>query len=85
MAVLTDQQRFDAWAEFMQEISMAREGIAVTKQDLRAALNAADQWVSDNAASFNTAIPQPARGALTAGQKARLLMFVVQKRFIVGA
>lgn len=84
MAIMTDPQRVEAWAEFMREISDEREPIGVTKPDLRAALNAVDQWISDNASSFNTAIPQPARAALTATQKARLLMFVVRKRFNVG-
>lgn len=84
MAVLTDEQRFEAWAEFMREISDAQESIGVTKPDLRAALNAIDLWVSDNATAFNTAIPQPARTALTASQKVRLLMFVVRKRFVSG-
>lgn len=84
MAIMTDPQRFDTWAELMRELSNEREAIDLTKPDLRAAVNAADQWVSDNASSFNTAIPQPARTALTATQKARLLMFVVRKRFNVG-
>lgn len=84
MAVMTDTQRQEAWADYMREISSEREAIGVTKPDLRAALDAIDQWISDNASSFNTAIPQPARSALTAPQKARLLMFVVRKRFLSG-
>lgn len=84
MAVMTDAQRFEIWADFMRELSNERDPIGVDKNDLRAAFNAADQWISDNASSFNTAIPQPARTALTATQKARLLMFVVRKRFNVG-
>jgi hypothetical protein len=84
MAVMTDPQRFDTWADFMRELSSEREPIALTKVELRAAIDAVDLWISDNAASFNTAIPQPARGALTAAQKARMLMFVVRKRFSVG-
>lgn len=57
------------------------QGLTILKADLRAAVDAIDTWVDDNAAAFNTAIPQPARGALTAKQKAALLMFVVEKRF----
>lgn len=84
MAIMTDADRFEAWAEFMRSISGDKEPISITKTDLRAALNAVDQWVSDNSASFNAAIPQPARNQLTASQKARLLLYVVSRRFRVG-
>lgn len=78
MAVLVEEDRVDVWARYMRE----NDGVAtVNKPDLRAAVDAIDDWVNANAASFNTAIPQPARGALTAKQKARLLMMVVKKRF----
>jgi len=79
MAVLTDPQRFACWAEFMN--SFGAETISITKVDLRAALNAVDQWVSDNASAYNLAIPQPARSALTAAQKARMLTIVAKWRF----
>lgn len=84
MAIMTNQQRFDTWADYMRA-PPSGETVSIVKADLRAALDAVDQWVSDNAAAFNAAIPLPARTALSAGQKARLLMFVVQKRFAVGA
>lgn len=85
MASLPDQDRFETWAEFMAELSASRESVAITKTDLRSAIDAIDAWVDANAASFNSAIPQPARGALTATQKAKLLLFVVRKRFEKGA
>lgn len=78
MAVLTDQSRVALWAEFMQRNS---EPISITKQDLRAVVNAMDDWINTNAASLNQAIPQPARGALSASQKALLLQYVVEKRY----
>lgn len=56
---------------------------AVTKADLRAAIDAIDAWVDANAASFNSAIPLPARTALTARQKVALLTWVVRRRFEV--
>lgn len=85
MAVLSDNDRTETWAELMREWSNAREPVSVTKADLRAAVDAIDTWLNDNAASANTAIPQPARGALTTAQKARLLMFVVRRRYLSGA
>lgn len=78
MAVLSDADRRDVWAEWMR---VNRENVAVTKQNLRAALDAIDAWVDANAASLNAAIPQPARAGLTAQQKARLLTMVIQRRF----
>lgn len=85
MAILADADRFEVWAEFMRERSQVQDAFgSLTKQELRLAVNAIDQWVSDNATAFNTAIPQPARAQLTAPQKALLLRFVVAKRFEKG-
>jgi hypothetical protein len=80
MAVLSDQDRKDIWAKWMQDNT---EGVTITKQDVRAAVDAVDAWVDANQTSYNNAIPQPARGALTTDQKARILMEVVTRRFIV--
>jgi hypothetical protein len=78
MAVLSDALRRELWAEFMQ---VNREALGITKADLRAAVDAIDTWLDSNAAALNTAIPQPARGALAAAQKARLLALVALKRY----
>ena len=82
MAIMTDADRFDCWAEYMRR---NRDPIAVNKPDLRAAFNAIDQYFSDNAASINAAIPQPARANLTVPQKALLAIAVLEKRYLVGA
>lgn len=88
MAVLPDQDRFDVWADFMRktrtEVTLASEVTGITKAELRAAVDAVGDWVNTNASAFNLAIPQPARGALTASQKAALLTYVVAKRYIKG-
>lgn len=83
MAVLPDGDRAQLHAEVMREWSAEHVSIGITKTELRAAVDAIDGWVDANAASFNTAIPQPARGALTTRQKARLLVYVVLRRFEV--
>ncbi|MGE0724205.1 MAG: hypothetical protein AB7O45_07510 [Alphaproteobacteria bacterium] len=80
MAVLSNADRRDVWAEF-QRTPEAGETFALSKADLRAAVDAIDQWIDDNAPAFNAAIPQPARGALTAWQKARLFSAVLRRRF----
>lgn len=81
MAALDAAARQLAWADFMREESTARQPMGLLKANLKAALDAADDWAEANAASFNTAIPQPARGALSARQKAKLLALVLERRY----
>ncbi len=64
-------------------VSSSREQVAIGRQDIRAAIDAVDQWIDDNQASFNAALPEAARTNLTAAQKARLLFYVVRKRYEV--
>lgn len=85
MAVLDSTARAAIWAEFMREESIDRNSLSLTKAELRAAFDAADDWVETNSASFNSALPQPARGALTTRQKAKLLAAVLAKRYGVTA
>lgn len=79
MAVLGDSERFEVWAQIMRELPMP----GVTKPELRAAVNALDTWLNDNAAAANAALPQPARGALTVKQKAALLSYVIARRYLM--
>ncbi len=81
MAVLTEGDRRAIWARFMRDASSRRDTIALLKPDLRAAVNAADDWVDANAASFNAALPEPAKTSLTAKQKSELLVFIVRRRW----
>lgn len=85
MAVLTDAKRREIWSDIMRAMSNNREQTALTKADILAAVAALDDFMNANAAAINNAIPQPARGALTTAQKARLLQIVVQARYIEGA
>jgi len=82
MAALSENDRVDTWATYMRQVDN-NESFSITKQSLKEAVDAVDQWVDDNTTSFNLAIPQPARSNLTAKQKAKLLMYVVRKRFEV--
>jgi hypothetical protein len=84
MATMTTTDLAALHTDLMRDLSRALEPCGVLKADLRAAVDALDQYLSDNGAAINTAIPQPARSALTTPQKARLLMLVIQRRYLTG-
>lgn len=84
MAELSDNDRDQVHREFECEaFSKPRNPTALTRQQLRAAINAADTWVDENSASFNAALPSAVRSALSAKEKAQLLMFVIRRRYEV--
>lgn len=81
MALLTAPQRVALRVLISQRVSDRRELFGVSRADLDAAITAIDTWVENNATSYNVAIPQPARNALTASQKAELLYLISQARY----
>lgn len=83
MAIMSTNDRAECWADFMRSPDVG-EALGLTKPDLLAAVNALDQFMSDNATALNAALPQPARGALTTPQKARLLTWVIRWRYLKG-
>lgn len=83
MAILTDPQRQAVWAEFMNVLNLEHELLPLNKSQLRVAVDATDNWIDLNAGSFNTALPPEAQAKLTSRQKARLLAWVLRKRFEV--
>jgi hypothetical protein len=86
MAVMDAATRIAVGALYQADASHVTETLAgVTKADIQAAIAAVDDWVVNNAASFNGALPLAARQGLTAAQKARLLLYVVRRRFETGA
>ena len=52
----------------------------ITKPDLKAAVDATDDWLEANQTSFNSALPQPFRGAASLPQKTFLLCYVAMRR-----
>ena len=82
MAFLAESDRQAIWSEWM---SANEASISVTKADLRAVFDALDTFLENNAGAINNAIPQPARAALSAPQKAQILVYVIERRFKVGA
>jgi hypothetical protein len=84
MAALPTASRVQIWRGLMRFWSELRETVTtVTKSDLQAAVNAADDWVDANAASFNTALPATFRANASTSQKSLLLVAVVLMRFNV--
>ena len=68
-------------AEYGSTLSERRDAFNLTKPQLDAAIAAIDDWIDANAASFNAAIPLPARTALTAGPKMELFFLIARRRF----
>lgn len=88
MATLSQADLKEVWGQVMrQEDITAKLSSAITgllKADIRAAVDGIDQWISDNSVSFNSAIPQPARGVLTSSQKTAIFCYIATKRFKSG-
>jgi hypothetical protein len=84
VAVMNAADRAECHGNYMRNPDVG-ELYGLSKIDLRAAIDAADDWVNANAAAFNSAMPLPARTALSTPQKARLLLWVVRWRYLNGA
>ena len=83
MATLTSGDRVLCWADHMRTIPVT-ETYPIIKTDLQAAINAVDQWISDNSVSYNNALPTAAKNNLSTSQKARLLVTVLEWRYLKG-
>lgn len=84
MAVLNDTDRISVWAQMMSDQgNLTGQPFGnLVKADLRAAVDALDDFLETNAGTINSAIPQPARAELTTQQKALLLQFVIARRYL---
>lgn len=77
MAVLDAVNRFRTLARFLRDTQPPDN---CSKVNIAAAIAAVDQWVEDNAASYNAALPIPFRTNATASQKAILLAYLCMRR-----
>jgi hypothetical protein len=80
MAILSELDRAGCWANTMRRNIGS---MSITKTELRAAVDALDDFMDTNASTINSAIPQPARSSLTTKQKAAILMLVIEQRYEV--
>jgi hypothetical protein len=85
VAVLSNADRAQLWADLMREASGERAPLPLLKAELRAVIDAADTWADTNSTAYNTFLPQPGRGALSAEFKARILVRVIALRWLRGA
>jgi hypothetical protein len=65
-------------AQWMRENVISVSGFS--KGELLEAVGAVDDWIDDNQASFNQALPTPFRTGATTVQKAWLFAFVLMRR-----
>lgn len=70
MATLSEADRLRVWRGFMRYASsQGMELDGMVKSDLKAAIDATDDWIDANQSSFNTALPSAAQTNLTLAQK----------------
>jgi hypothetical protein len=78
MAVLTDTERFRVLAYWLRSAAIAITGCA--KADLRAAVDATDDWIEASQAAYNTALPAAFRTNATVAQKTVIFCYVAMRR-----
>jgi hypothetical protein len=81
MANLIDADRKAVWADFMARMKPENRAGSMTKLDFRAAVDALDTWIADNAATINAVFPTASRNALTNVEKIGVFAYVALKRF----
>jgi hypothetical protein len=85
MAVLTDPQRAAVWKAFMDAISSRNEEIgSVTKQEIRTAVDATDQYMSDEEAAYGTVLSSNYKLATTKTLRSELYELVADARCKAG-
>lgn len=81
MADLTNSQRIKCGRAFALRAYQELNSTAnLTKDDIKAAVDATDDWIDDNQASFNTALPNPFKTTATLDQKTILFVIVALER-----
>jgi hypothetical protein len=84
MAELSNTERKALWSSLMAELSNNRAVVAgLNKNDLRAAVDAIDVGLDSVIITVNSLIPEPAKSGLTAKQKLRLFLAILNARLEV--
>lgn len=77
MVLLSDTARQRVMAQWMRD---NRSAVAFTKPDLAGGIAAIDQWVEDNLASLNNALPAGFKANATLAQKIDVFCDVLRRR-----
>ena len=82
MALLPQGERDAAYKEYTNGGNCDGGLSALSTADVKAAVAALDQWLEDNAAAANAALPVAFRTAASDRQKALLMSFVIYRRYL---
>ena len=82
MALLSIQAQQDIRNDFMRQASDAHEEMSMTKDDLLAAITAADSDMEQQAAGHAAALPARAQTGLSQAGKDALYRLVAEKRWL---
>ena len=81
MATLSDTDRQRIWRGLMRHWSNLREVVSgISKAELRAAVDATDNWIEGNQVSYNASLPNPFKTQATQVQKTLLFCCVAAMR-----
>lgn len=80
MAALPDADRIEITAKLQRLAQWLNISCSITKADLKAAVDATDDWIDSNQNSFNNALPTAAKNGLNLTQKTLLFCYVAMKR-----
>lgn len=70
-------ERARTCAQFMRDV---KEDFGTTKPNVQAAIDALDDFLTNNATAINNAIPAAARATMTAAQKLTMVGYVAMRR-----
>jgi hypothetical protein len=81
MATLSEALRAELWGKFMRTMGPEVRSSGFTKTDLKAAVDALDNWLNLNqGTTVNNIFPTATRNGLTAEEKMKLLVAVADCR-----
>lgn len=80
MAALPDADRIEITAKLQRLAQWLAISCGITKADLKAAVDATDDWIEANQTSFNNALPTAAKNNLSLTQKTLIFCYVAMKR-----
>lgn len=80
MTVLDSAERTRVWRGLQRYASNEGLQIDINNVVLRTAIDSTDQWIEDNQAAFNTALPAAAQSGLTTAQKTLVFCAIAAMR-----